>query len=607
MNDLKKLEPFRYWVQKTLPIVYDDSLSYYELLGKVTYHLNETMETQNQTSENFGQLVKRFNELNEYVNNYFDNLDVQDEINDKLDKLVADGTMDTIINHNIFNDLTQQLAQTEKVVNVKSMGAKGDGVADDTQAFIDAIAYAKTNNISKVIVPDGVYMLAVHDDSWNGNHMLYGVIELENNMIFEMSKDAFLKVIPNSMGSYNVLSVIGKENVGIRGGNIIGDRYAHTGTTGEWGYGIALVGAKNVLIEDVNISDCWGDGINLQFTQSIGNCENINIDNVVCDNNRRQGMSIESAINVRVSNSRFLNTNGIAPQSGIDIEPALTTADCTNIVIDKCEFKGNKGHHILINNNRKDVKIVNCDFGDNSNESINVNKSVKGVLINGNTFVKKGITLYKHTDGEYGDALISNNVFKELNKAISLNRGSKFINNVVEGAAIFLSEPKTDVINNHISNTTVAIFAYDGDFSDLKVIGNTFKNVETALKIDSSITSENVFFNNNNVDHSKDGVNLKGLKSSVIKGNSFITKRIATDGIFYGIHMVSKNSDITIENNSMQVEGINKFKKAIYATNFSENSRFHVNFNSVKGTTTTVSNEIELAGVNSNLYNITTE
>lgn len=35
------LRQFHFWCQKTLPLVYDDSLSYYEVLAKVTKHLNE--------------------------------------------------------------------------------------------------------------------------------------------------------------------------------------------------------------------------------------------------------------------------------------------------------------------------------------------------------------------------------------------------------------------------------------------------------------------------------------------------------------------------------------------------------------------------------------
>ena len=36
-----KVKPFRFWSQKVLPLVYDDSLSYYEVLCKLRDKINE--------------------------------------------------------------------------------------------------------------------------------------------------------------------------------------------------------------------------------------------------------------------------------------------------------------------------------------------------------------------------------------------------------------------------------------------------------------------------------------------------------------------------------------------------------------------------------------
>lgn len=41
---IKNERPFRFWCQKVLPLVYDDSLSYYELLCKVVGYINELIE-----------------------------------------------------------------------------------------------------------------------------------------------------------------------------------------------------------------------------------------------------------------------------------------------------------------------------------------------------------------------------------------------------------------------------------------------------------------------------------------------------------------------------------------------------------------------------------
>lgn len=47
---------FRYWCQKVLPAVYDDSLSYYELLCKVSNYLNEVIELTNTQSDAITEL-----------------------------------------------------------------------------------------------------------------------------------------------------------------------------------------------------------------------------------------------------------------------------------------------------------------------------------------------------------------------------------------------------------------------------------------------------------------------------------------------------------------------------------------------------------------------
>ena len=45
----------------------------------------------------FGVVEQDFTDLSNQVNNYFNNLDVQDEIDDKLDRMASDGTLETVI------------------------------------------------------------------------------------------------------------------------------------------------------------------------------------------------------------------------------------------------------------------------------------------------------------------------------------------------------------------------------------------------------------------------------------------------------------------------------------------------------------------------------
>lgn len=46
-----RLKTFRFWCNKVLPLVYDDSLSYYEVLCKVVDYLNKMLENENYLNE----------------------------------------------------------------------------------------------------------------------------------------------------------------------------------------------------------------------------------------------------------------------------------------------------------------------------------------------------------------------------------------------------------------------------------------------------------------------------------------------------------------------------------------------------------------------------
>ena len=103
LGDYKDLRPFRYWCQKVLPLVYDDSLSYYELLCKVVDYLNKTMEDVGVLHEDVDNLHTAYAELQNYVNSYFSTLDVQEEINNKLDEMAQSGYLSSIIAPIVIN------------------------------------------------------------------------------------------------------------------------------------------------------------------------------------------------------------------------------------------------------------------------------------------------------------------------------------------------------------------------------------------------------------------------------------------------------------------------------------------------------------------------
>ena len=87
-----RLTPFKMQVLQSFPFIDADfdALTNYELLCKVVEYLNITVDNVNLLNDDFKTLY-------DYVHDYFDNLDVQEEINNKLDDMAESGELAEII------------------------------------------------------------------------------------------------------------------------------------------------------------------------------------------------------------------------------------------------------------------------------------------------------------------------------------------------------------------------------------------------------------------------------------------------------------------------------------------------------------------------------
>lgn len=126
IGNFTEVKPLHYWVQHILPLVYDDSLSYMELLGKVTKTLNEMVENNNLLPDYIMQLIKKY---------------------------ISSGEIEKVLSEVLANYM----------LNVKFppkglTPAVGDGSADDTEALQGCIDYAYQNGGMAVYFPSGAYL-----------------------------------------------------------------------------------------------------------------------------------------------------------------------------------------------------------------------------------------------------------------------------------------------------------------------------------------------------------------------------------------------------------------------------------------------------------------
>lgn len=220
-----------------------------------------------------------------------------------------------IKNGTIVGNKTKIVSKERSFKNVKLVGNWNVPIINSTwfedieneNALKNVIALTNPLQQNKVIISKGNYLLNIEKESHSG-------LTITSNT--ELIIDGTITLKPNSLKSCNMIGVSG-ENISISGrGVIIGDKYSHIGTQGEWGMGIRIKNSKNVLIENIVIKECWGDCIYIGQSS-----ENIKINNCNLIDGRRQGISITSANEVYIEQCKISKVRGTSPQYAIDIEP----------------------------------------------------------------------------------------------------------------------------------------------------------------------------------------------------------------------------------------------------------------------------------------------
>jgi polygalacturonase len=257
------------------------------------------------------------------------------------------------------------------ILNVRDFGAKGDGIADDTRAFQNAIAALPLDG-GTVTVPAGNYLINGDIKGIKGNLLPVAghSIRLRDRMHLQMDLDAVLVAKPTAVDSSFVIYANQVSDVEISGGRIIGERDQHLGITGEWGHGIQVRACNRVTIRDIHISKCWGDGICIGGVNQAGTdveipSTDISISNIVSTQNRRQGLSLGVSKNVQIWDSEFSETSGTAPQCGIDMEmPKNNYID--NVHIQNCILRNNAAYGALVWKRTSNIVIKRCEVYGNS-------------------------------------------------------------------------------------------------------------------------------------------------------------------------------------------------------------------------------------------------
>ena len=185
--DYKELHPFKWFILENFPFLEDsiDGLTNYQLLVKLGSEINKNRDSINEIGLNAEALTDGYNSLVDYVDNYFNNLDVHDEINEKLDELVEDGTLTELIGAYCQPRIDYQNAQINEIKN------KVDAVSSGSPAGVYAtVADLTTANpdhdrIYVVTANNNWYYWNATDEEWasGGLYLSNGVGESDNVIV----------------------------------------------------------------------------------------------------------------------------------------------------------------------------------------------------------------------------------------------------------------------------------------------------------------------------------------------------------------------------------------------------------------------------------------
>jgi hypothetical protein len=315
-----------------------------------------------------------------------------------------------------------------KDVNVKDLGATGDGKTLDTAAVQKAIDEVTDSGGGKVTVPAGTYLLGTIILKDNVTlHLADGATLLGTADLAQYRNlDPFKDGLGADVGTAFV-TVIDAKNVTIEGnGTFDGNNKAVAAAKsfkGEgWGFRpmlLRVVRSSDVTIKDVTFR------ASASWTTNYFQCKNVTIENVTIDSRgvpHNDGINIDSCEDFTVKNcgvdsgddalvlkstsakpTRNITATGLKLKSGDDALCLKSTSGtpCTNVTATRCRLKSNQGAIKLGTESYggfENIRISDCQIRDTRNGGIKVlcvdGGTLKDVIISDITMENTGVPIF---------------------------------------------------------------------------------------------------------------------------------------------------------------------------------------------------------------------
>lgn len=525
-TDMKNLTPFKLCVLQNFPFIEADfdAVTNYQLLCKVVEYLNNVIDNNNKQNNNITQLEQNFITLYNYVKDYFDNLDVQNEINNKLDELITTGE---------FNSFLSGIYTPEM------FGAKGDGVTDDTDAIQKALAFNNVNISKNYLITENLVLHSnlkvfgggtiTKKSEFNDSYLNHSIFSCTNSNNIDINN---IVLISNSLA----ISVHGCSNVNITNLIINSEKYSILISDSEKNESNGITISNIKLENDVTIIS--SDGIHIN-----GGCSNIyvtnvsgtsgddfialnaiegirkTIKNIIIDNIKCFGYAgvrlygqLNCVIeNVSINNSYINSDNGIRLTNIIGfIEINLNAPTFKNIVFSNC-IVDSSIRNVFLSYINGSVTFNKCTFVTSVNPNVGFfNSSINSSLIfdscvfntNSTAFIQDCVVETPPENcNTYANITINSCNIKKTLLCFGTNKKTININNCdIDTYLISRNDP--DLIDLSIKDCRINIIPFSGASKGIYTIKDSILNAEYLLNnIESShdtvLDISNIIVNNN--------------------------------------------------------------------------------------------------------------
>ena len=180
--EFNKLTPFKWFVLENFPFIEADfdALTEWQLFCKLGKEINKIINSENTLGTQMENVTNAFTALQNYVNNYFDNLDIQDEINNKLNEMAESGQLTEIIAQYL------QLAGVLAYDTVEDM-KKADNLAENS--IVKTLGFYNLNDEGGAF-----YKIRKVTNKDNINNLDIISIENSNDLVAILIKETLINV-----------------------------------------------------------------------------------------------------------------------------------------------------------------------------------------------------------------------------------------------------------------------------------------------------------------------------------------------------------------------------------------------------------------------------